>query len=249
LTARIYLTYYYVMRTPPKKLTPLKQVRLASKKSQKEFADLAGIKYDLYQSLELGRVGLTEANAYKIYLATGVEPSSLDPSRSTRAMYANEPGDPYSEKAWAAWQRAKPIIEGAVSTQMKDLIGWTHFLCDVAARNGKAWEVHTELTQALADCATNLGLDKAIADALKRLVIITPVRYQYGELRRNPALAAAVGFKDSNRRHGKTPTNKDWWTRTLVDPARWDPFGRLPETVAAKLSSLTPPTNHKKSQK
>ena len=231
------------MQNQPKKLTPLRQVRLASKLSQKKFAHLVGIKYDLYQSLELGRVGLTDANAYKVYLATGAEPSSLDPSRSTRAMYANEPGDPYSAQTWAAWQRAKPIIEGGVSTQMKDLIGWTHFLCDVAARNGKSWEVHSELAQALADCATNLGLDKAIADALKRLVIITPVRYQYGELRRNPALAGAVGFKD--RQCG----DEHPWTKTLMDPARWDPFGRLPAVVAAKLSSLTPPSNHKKSEK
>jgi hypothetical protein len=229
------------MKKQPKKLTPIRQVRLATELNQKQFADLVGIKYDLFQSLELDRVGLTEANAFKIYLATGAHPGSLDPSRSSRAMSANEPGDLYSAQTWADWKRSKPIIESAVSSQMEDLIGWTHLLCDVATRQGKAWEAHSELAQALADCATNLGLDKAIADFLHRLIIITRVRYKYGELRRNPALAAVVGFKDNHRRRGEIMTDEHEWIKFLADRARWDPSGPLPEVVAAKLSSPTTP--------
>ena len=230
----------------PEKLTPLRQVRDAIGLSQNDFADLVGIKYDLYQSLELRRAGLTEANAYKIYIATGATPDSLDHRRSSRAMSVNEPGDPYSAQTWAGWKRSKPIIEDCMSDLLKDVIEWTQFLCDLATRHGKAWDLHIELAQVLSDCATNFELQNAIANELKQLKLTTKVTYTYGELRRNPALAAAVGYKDTNYRKGRVITNEDYWTATLVDPVRWEPSGPFPKVLAAKLSAKGLPTNRKR---
>src|SRR6478609_8604705 len=91
------------MAMKPKTCTPLRQVRLASGLSQREFAERVGIRYELYHSLELGRAALTEVNAGRIFDATGVAPSTLEPKRNRGALALN--GKPYSQETWRSWQR------------------------------------------------------------------------------------------------------------------------------------------------
>src|SRR6266699_3614371 len=111
------------MRKEPQNQTPLRQVKLASELSQREFAKRVGIKFHLYQSLEEGRAKLTKENAYKIYQCSGAMPDSLlPPSRVARAVS----GKPYSAEVWQCWQNYLPVLNHD-QVNIKDILGWTHF--------------------------------------------------------------------------------------------------------------------------
>ena len=227
----------------PKTVTPLRQVRLATKLSQREFANLVGIKYDLYESLELGRATLKREHAEKIQRATGALPDSLDPKRSDCAIFFSKAPGPYSEKSWLRWKRAgKASIERNISDFAQDLIGWTQLVCLLAIQNGKFWDLHNLLAKALTDCAAQCGLNmqKALAHELR--YARQRLSFTYGELRGNPALAQAVGFKDKSHVRGRITAKDDAWRTSvpLADLISWDPSSAMPMPLLRKLARTFP---------
>ncbi|SRR6266567_957822 len=224
------------MRKQPKKLTPLRQVRLASDLTQKDFAARVGIKYDLYQSLELGRVPLTDDNAYRIHLTSGATPESLDHTRSRYARASHEAGAPYSKTSWISWQDDQlPYLDRYAADLSKDLVCWLLFLCRIASEEGKSLKLHAILADALTDAKNACGLSKAVETDLRRRRHSLRLKYTYGELRKNPALAFSLGFKDKDLRKGQTVTNDQVWHKTLIEPVPWDPFGPFPDAWARSI--------------
>lgn len=223
-------------------VTPLRQVRIATRLSQKKFARLVGINYDLYESLELGRATLKWEHAEKIHRATGALPHSLDPKRSDCAMFFSDPPGPYSEQSWLDWKRTgKASIEREASNFAQDIIGWTQLLCLVGIQRGKFWEVHNWLGKSLTLCAAECGLDiqKVLSDELRYARQL--LSYTYGELRGNPSLAQAVGFRDKSHVRGRITANDDVW-KTSVSLANfpWDPRSAMPMPLLQKLAETFP---------
>src|ERR1044071_852451 len=184
--------------------TPLRQVRLTTTKSQKDFADLVGIRFDLLQSLEYDRATLTEENAHKIAWATGAAPGSLDPKVSRGAKSFEDPTQPYSLETWLKWQQKdKADLEQMVSRMAIHLIGWTQLVFLAALRGGKFTPVANFMVKALNECVAEFELDMRQTLAKELRGHWQRVSFTYGELRGNPVLAKAVGFKDKHPRFGQ----------------------------------------------
>jgi hypothetical protein len=223
------------MRKTPKKQTPVRQVRVGTGFGQKEFADLVGIKYDLYQSLELGRASLTEENALRIFDHTGALPGTLDHNSSTVALAAD--GKPYSKEAWEAWNRylGKEDLHWVQTTHM---LKWTHFLCDVARKQGRLRQTQRALARALKTVATDCGLEPAIKLELSKIKVKWDSDYTYGQLRNSKLLADAVGFKDRTHKGGIPIPDEEKWECTFRASLRWDPFGFCAEEITDRLKPL-----------
>src|SRR5258708_4342367 len=162
------------MAKHPKRLTPLRQVRLASGLHQREFAATVGIKYDLYQSLELGRTPLTAENALRIFDHTGAVPGTLDHKSSENAVAAD--GKPYSESAWKSWTKylENEHLHWALTNH---LLNWTHFLCDVARKNGRLRQAQRALARALKTVAIDCELEQAIKEELRKTKVKSNLEY------------------------------------------------------------------------
>ena len=223
------------MAKKPKTTTPLRQVRECSGSSQKEFASLVGINLHLYHSLELGRALLTEENAYRIFDHTGAAPSTLDHRRNAIARAAD--GNPYSEKAWKAWRKYLGN-EHLHWAQTNHLLNWTHFLCDMARKQGRLRLMQRALASALKIVASNSGLEPAINEELEKIKLRTNLPFTYGALRKSKALAKAVGFKDGTHKKGKTIYDNEVWQGTVTRSVRWDPFGFCPPDLTKRLKPL-----------
>jgi len=237
------------MPKKPKTTTPLRQVRQCSGLSQKEFASLVGINPHLYHSLELGRASLTVENAYRTFEHTGAAPSTLDHRRNAIALAAD--GSPYSEKAWKAWQKylGKEHLHWQ---QTNHLLGWTHFVCDIARKQGRLRLAQRALARALKTLAIDCGLEPAIKEELVKIKMRTNLPYTYGVLRNNKLLASAVGFKDITHKGGVTIYDDAVWEGTVTSSVSWDPFGWCPPQVTQRLKPLplrTQPSTPQKSSK
>ena len=243
LDSRKIMPYHYGMAKRPKRLTPLRQVRIATKLSQRKFAKLLRLNYHQLESLELGRAKMKREYAERIHQATGALPDSIDHELSSCAMYFSNVAEPYCEQSWHHWNTSgKASIEREAANFAQDLIGWTQFLCLVANQNRKFWDLHHQLAKALSDCATQCGLnmEKALSHELRfdrKLLSFT-----YGELRGNPTLAQAVGFRDTTYVKGRITTNDDVWRCSvrLADITHWDPSSAMPMSLLNKLARTFP---------
>jgi transcriptional regulator with XRE-family HTH domain len=233
------------MAKRPKQLTPLRQVRQCSGLSQKEFASLVGINPHLYHSLELGRVSLTDENADRIFDHTGAAPTRLDHRRSAIALAAD--GHPYSQKAWESWRKylGKEYLHWQ---QTNHLLDWTHFVCDIARKQGRLRLAQRALARALKTLAIDCGLEPAIKEELAKIKMRTNLPYTYGVLRNSELLAKAVGFKDITHKGGD-----EIWEGTVTSSVSWNPFGWCPPQVTQRLKPLlqlrTRPSTARKSLK
>ena len=225
------------MPKKPKTTTPLRQVRECSGLSQKEFANLVGINPHLYHSLELGRASVTAENAYRTFEHTGAAPSTLDHRRNAIALAAD--GSPYSEKAWKAWQKylGKEHLHWA---QTNSLLNWSHFLCDIARKQGRLRLMQRALATALKTIASNCGLEPTINEELGKIKLRTNLEFTYGTLRKNTLLAKTVGFKDKTRKNGEIIDDDAVWDGTITTSVRWDPFGFCPPELTKRLKPLWP---------
>ena len=223
------------MAKRPKQVTPLRQVRKCSGLSQKAFASLVGINLHLYHSLELGRASLTEENSYRVFDHTGAAPTTLDHRRSAIARAAD--GHPYSEQAWKAWQKylGKEYLHWQ---QTNHLLNWTHFLCDIARKQGRLRLAQRVLARALKAVVIDCGLEPAIKQELGKIKITTNLPFTYGSLRNNKLLAKTVGFKDSSHKDGATIHDDAIWEGTVTSSVSWDPFGWCPPQVTKRLKPL-----------
>jgi|ERR1044071_1343754 transcriptional regulator with XRE-family HTH domain len=210
----------------PKSETPLRQVRLASGLSQKEFAAYLGLGVDLYHSLELGRVTLTKQKAQSIALKTGADPQSLDPKASKLAI--GDDNEPYTARTWKALQRGKSLWPWA---KVEAVIQWMEFLCRIAEREHKLTELCFELSDCLTKARDNVGLRSVVMCELGRTNATMGVASDYGYLRANKMFAKKVGFTDANN---LVPDNAVWSGQFSYTPS-WSPCSMLPPELAEKF--------------
>ncbi len=232
------------MAKTPQTVTPLRQLRLFTGHSQKEFARLVGIRFQNYSKLERGLSTLTRKNAYRIYLLTGALRASLDHRGSQLPETHN--GKPYSKQYWEWWREWKHThLEQVTWGLVKDLLGWTHFVCDVARKEGKLTELHSLLASALTSCCAECGLGAALSRELRTVKLTMKVSRRYAEPRRNKRLAADFGFKDTTYKEGRIVTNDDVWQGIVSERAYWEPWGWFPKALAERLEPLRDGSPHR----
>jgi transcriptional regulator with XRE-family HTH domain len=206
----------------PKKSTPIRQVREATGKSQKEFAHFLGIGVHLYHSLELGRVGLSRRRAESISQKTGATPISLDPSTSKEPRDLS--GNLYTPHSWEAWN-GRHGFRGA-KDRIQNVLDWARFLGEVADEENKL----TELSFELADCLTNAmekyDLRPAVEHKLARKKETINFMSDYGHLRRNQEFAKEIGFSDD-----KNIPDDEVFCKVIKRPIKWDPQSYFPSVL------------------
>jgi transcriptional regulator with XRE-family HTH domain len=221
----------------PKTVTPLRQLRLFTSHTQKEFAKLVGIKLENYSKLERGLSTLTPKNGHRIHQLTGALGASLDHRKSKFPQSHN--GKPYSSEYWQWWRQwKKHVYEQATLGLVRDLLGWVQFACDVARKEGKLTELHTALAQALGSCCVECGLASAVNLELRKVKLTLKVSRRYGELRGNKRLAAEFGFTDKKYHNGQIVTDDDIWRGMISERAYWQPWGWFPKALRDLLEPL-----------
>jgi transcriptional regulator with XRE-family HTH domain len=218
--------YFYLMRKP-KNETPLRQVRLASGRSQKEFAVYLGLNPHLYHSLELGRVKLTRDKANCIAQKTGVAPESLDPK--TRRLALSMDGGPYTKDSWKSWQDGRSWWPWQ---RVKDLLQWTTFLCKIADQEGRLAELCFELCDCLTKARDKFNLDSVVERELIRTKARMGFLCKYGDLRANRELAQRMGFRDED---SKVPDDRVW-NKVITYTPSWSPHSLLPPELAKRFN-------------
>src|ERR1041385_5479285 len=156
----------------PKRETPLRQVRVATDMRQKEFAAYLGIRFDLYHSLELDRVGLTKSNADSISQKTGATPESIDPTKSKVARDFD--GVPYATESWKKWKH-RGIGWAGPWQRVQNIFDWARFLCAVAEKQGKFEEFSFELS----DCLTKAMEKYDLRRPVEREFARTKTRFDF----------------------------------------------------------------------
>jgi hypothetical protein len=205
--------------------------------SQKEFAKLVGIRFENYNKLERGLSTLTTKNGHRIHQVTGALRSSLD-HRSSQFPQTDS-GKPYSSEYWQWWSEwKKQVHEPGKWGLVRDLLGWTHFLCDVARKEGKLTELHSALAYALSSCGFECGLESAVNRELRQIKLTMNVSRRYGELRRNKRLAAEFRFTDREYHNGHIVTDDEIWEGTVSERAFWEPSGWFPKALRDMLEPL-----------
>lgn len=216
----------FTSMTTPKQKTPLRQVRLASGRSQKEFAAYLGFNFHLYHSLELGRVKLTRDNARAIALKTGADPESLDPKTSRLALNMNR--GHYTEYSWEFWQSGAGLWPW---NRVIDLLQWTVFLCKIADREGRLAELCFELCDCLTRAKDRFDLDHVVDRELGRTKARMGFLCKYGDLRADKELAKRMQFRDENR---EAPDDAIWDNVIEYTPT-WSPYSSLPPELGDRF--------------
>jgi hypothetical protein len=124
---------------------------------QKTFADFIGVRYDTYQSLELGR-GRTRLSPK---LATRID-------RSTGAIlpFLNAPGAPvfdwkrrpYTERSWREYKAVGQAGKITVRGQVMKISGWVEVLLEAARREGKLSQASDFMADAISRARVVFGL-------------------------------------------------------------------------------------------
>jgi len=191
------------MSRKPKIITPLRQVRLATGMLQRKFAKFIGVGYDLYQKLEAGRARLTPKTCRLVYSATGANPEMLDHEHFQLALDLNR--QPYTRKSFERWKKGEG--RGAEKTDAKTeaqrLGEWVELLLRAAEAAGALPQVAGWIGEQLCEAQKDFGLEAKTEALLKERPLVLRISHTYGELRRDPELAAVRGFKDKKYRDGK----------------------------------------------
>lgn len=213
---------------PPKRTTPLRQVRLASGLIQKEFAQYLGFGRETYHSLELGRIGLTREKAETISEKTGAAPGSLDCKKSQEARDLH--GAPYTSVTWDSWQHRDIGFAGPMK-RIENAMDWLRFLAIIAEKQNKLCSLSFELADCLTKAIDKLDLRGAVERELRRTKMRVGLICSFKDLRQNPRLAKEAGFKDNDP---SVPDEATWTGLITRDPS-WDPQVAFPFELAKRL--------------
>ena len=110
----------------------------------------------------------------------------------------------------------------------------------MARKQGRLRLMQRALANALKTIASNFGLEPALNEELGKIKLRTNLPFRYGALRKNKALAKAVGFKDRTHKNGETIYDDEIWEGTVTRSVRWDPFGFCPPELTKRLKPLWP---------
>jgi transcriptional regulator with XRE-family HTH domain len=145
-----------------------------------EFAKLIGKSLTTVNSLETGRLKLSEETAFRIQQETGVEMSWLLKGKSKEKPYIFDGGldRPYRKEDFEitqAQKKASAQIEGNpdrfLIDALKSVTEWIS-ICTAARRTGKGYLAHYLMTQFLQDLSQRLGKDTKAAFQMNKKALV-----------------------------------------------------------------------------
>lgn len=232
------------MRKTSKRNLTLPKLREVLGVTQSEFAALVGISLDTIKSIESGRQRLSDKLAHRIVLVTGVHALSL---LDNSGVLLNSQEDRYTRQDYDFWRETiNPSSESVARQKFKEIKDWIEvvFLAAAKPRNklkNRLPSVYTSLVNWLDETRTTFKLAGEIDEILRRREPIQKVRYNVGDLRKYPQLAAAWEFEDSKKLRADEIITFDQKLR--LD---WNPTGLCPaETKKAQPSAASKATGSK----
>lgn len=197
---RFIVAYLYVMPRKPAFIHPLRKVREATRRTQKEFANLVGRSTPTIQSIENGKLALSDELAQLIFIATGADPTELKKGRRGRAIgWKNRA--PYTSATYEEWIAVhfKSSDDDAIglAAQIKD---WIEVLLLAASKKGgrKLWTVYYSLIMWLQNAPEDFEVRPLIDIVLRQWTVTRKVAAIVADLRDKDEIEEAKrwGFID-----------------------------------------------------
>ena len=173
---------------------PLRRIREAAGLSQDRFAALTGFSRAYVQAVELGERPATRELAERVMRVTGAWPDCI---AENWAEAVDLTGEPYTAQTFERFQCKDP--EPIDEERVRELLAPMVCLIQSAAGVGKtALAVHLARERLLEASKQILLIDGV--DELQRRDSFPVGKLTVGALRKDPRLAAAVGFRDDGSR-------------------------------------------------
>lgn len=206
----------------------LQQVRSATGMSQEQFGSLVDFSRPYIQAVELGQRPPAEELIHRVAMQTGVWPPCIA-EKWIEAVDFN--GDPYTAETFARFKSA--FQETVNADDIDSLLAPAKRVLLAAAKVGKTRMAAYYLWSALARATNDITvLDDRISEILRREEPLIG-KLTVGELRANPQLAAAVGFKDDPRRS----PDEVIVLKPQSEPS-WSPYTFFPTTMVPTYDEI-----------
>ncbi len=176
---------------------PVKSIRMASGKSRAHFAIMVGCSADTIKSIEMGRLRVSRAMAWRIHGATACDPTELVKNFDGKPVDLF--GAPYTKETFQEFQNhlGEPKGQEWTQTHLKAVLGWVELTLTAADDKKRFAPVYSSLIDWLKNVREDFKLGEAIDRELKDRKIIREETYTLADLRYVPGLAKQVGFQDS----------------------------------------------------
>ena len=185
--------YFGFVARRPANPHPLRQVRKAMGLNQAEFANAIGTSGALIHAIEHRRRSISADLATRVLGFAGVYPPSLENS----SPYALDlSGNVYSADSFRRWTTRRGVLDHEQKTVIADWLQRVRQLLNAAALENRLNGALFLLEEQLELIASTVSLEQRL-QTLRDTDLAVTKTFKVRELRRNRALAKALGFKDS----------------------------------------------------
>jgi DNA-binding XRE family transcriptional regulator len=219
----------------PRFIHPVRQVRTCLSHTQASFAKLLGCATITVQRVENGSLRLSEKLANTILEATGTNPTAL-----LKGNALDMDGKPFTKESSDKFKALVSCIDNRQHYRQM-LFSWIELMLIASERAGqsKTDAVMANIQTFLKKLAVDFNLDKNIKGFLVEHGSIKKRSYRVSDLRKFPAYAKIIGFKDNRRFKPDKIVAFDQPAGWIHDFAMLDEWPVLPKDLAKKYRKNT----------
>ena len=179
----------------PRFIHPARQVRTCLAHTQASFAKLLGCSTITIQRIENGSLRLSEKLANTMLEATGANPTAL-----LKGKALDMDGKPFTKESSDNFKALVSCVDNRQHYRQM-LFSWIELILIASERAGqsKTDAVVVNIQTFLKKLAVDFNLDKNIKGFLVERGSIKKRSYRVSDLRKFPAYAKIIGFKDNKR--------------------------------------------------
>jgi transcriptional regulator with XRE-family HTH domain len=187
------------MPLKPRFIHPVRHVRTCLGYTQPAFAKLVGCSTIAIQRVENGSLALSPKLAAVISEATGADPETLRRHEGSKPL--DMAGNEYSRQSHELLKNVLPFTDDELRLYLGKLINYFELLLISANRANqfRAYAVNSAIQQAATKIAEDFGLLQGIHNFLVEKGSVDKKTYRVSDLRKFPAYAHILGFKDDKR--------------------------------------------------
>jgi transcriptional regulator with XRE-family HTH domain len=187
------------MPLKPRFIHPVRYVRTCLGYTQPAFAKLVGCSAIAIQRIENGSLPLSPKLAAIISEATAADPHTLRDNQGSKPL--DLAGNQYSPESHEFLKNVLPFTDVELRFYLHKLINYFELLLIFANRANRfrAYGVNCAIQQAATEIAEDFGLLQGIHNFLVEKGSVDKRTYRVSDLRKFPAYAQILGFKDDKR--------------------------------------------------
>ena len=184
------------MPKKPRILHPVRQVRNCVKLTQPQFAKLVGCSAIAIQRVENGSLKLSPKLAHTVAEATNADPATL--LQGPGATVLDRMDHPYSKDSLQFLKDVMPMTDKELQYYLQTHVRYLKLLLIGSERGGKfkAYGVIAAIQDAFQKIAKDFNLTPSIERFLIEKSSFEKRKYRVEDLRKFPAYARLLGFKD-----------------------------------------------------